>query len=88
MNLEDRQFWGSVALGPKTENGTVLFVDSGNVWKEEEEIDLDEMNWSTGFGFRLGFSNLPHQPIFRIDFGWALDGSDGFALTIGQEQHF
>lgn len=89
MNLEDRQFWGSVAIGPKIEVGTVLFVDSGNVWKKEEEVDLDDMNWSTGFGFRLGFSNLPHQPIFRIDFGWAIDGEDNdFAVTIGQEQQF
>ena len=90
MNLEDRQFWGSVSIGPKIEVGTVLFVDSGNVWKEEEEVDLNDMNWSTGFGFRLGFSNLPKQPIFRIDFGWSVDyeGENNFAVTVGQEQHF
>ena len=90
MNLEDRQFWGSVSIGPKIEVGTVLFVDAGNVWKEEEEIDMDELNWSTGFGFRLGFSNMPKQPIFRIDFGWSVDyeGDNNFAVTIGQEQHF
>ena len=89
MNLEDRQFWGSVSIGPKVEVGTVLFVDAGNVWKQEEEIDLDDMNWSTGFGLRLGFSKLPHQPIFRIDFGWTVGAEDNnFAVTVGQEQHF
>jgi hypothetical protein len=90
VNLEDRQFWGEVSIGPKIAVGTVLFVDAGNVWKEEEEIDLDELNWSAGFGFRLGFSNLPKQPIFRLDFGWAIDSEtdDNFAVTIGQEQHF
>jgi len=90
MNLEDRQFWGSVAVGPKVEVGTVLFVDAGNVWKEEQEADLDDMNWSTGFGFRLGFSNMPKQPIFRIDFGWSIGSEDdnNFAVTVGQEQQF
>jgi hypothetical protein len=90
VNLEDRQFWGEVTIGPRIAVGTVLFVDAGNVWKEEEDIDLDELNWSTGFGFRLGFSNLPKQPIFRIDFGWAIDSEtdDNFAVTIGQEQQF
>jgi len=90
LNLEDRQFWGSISIGPKIEIGTVLFVDAGNVWKEEEDIDVDDLNWSTGFGFRLGFSNMPKQPIFRIDFGWAIDSEtdDNFAVTIGQEQHF
>ena len=88
MNLEDRQFWGEYSLGPKVAIGTVVFVDSGNVWKEEDDVDLTDMNWSTGFGLRLGFSSLPKQPIFRIDFGWALDGSDSFAVTVGQEQQF
>ena len=90
MNLEDRQFWGKFSIGPKIDLGTVVFVDAGNVWKEEEDIDLAELNWSTGFGFRIGFSNLPKQPIFRIDFGWAIDSEseDNFAVTIGQEQQF
>jgi len=88
MNLEDRQFWGNISFGPKISLGTVVFVDAGNVWKEEEEIDLDDMNWSTGFGFRLGFVNMPGHPILRIDFGWAIGGEDNFAVTVGQEQQF
>lgn len=92
LNLEDRQFWGKVSLGIKIDLGTVVFIDAGNAWKEEEDMDLSELNWSTGFGFRLGFSNLPKQPIFRIDFGWALSDvdnlEDDFAITIGQEQQF
>jgi hemolysin activation/secretion protein len=92
MNLEDRQFWGKYSIGPAIDLGTVVFVDAGNAWKEEEDIDLAELNWSTGFGFRIGFSNLPKQPIFRIDFGWVLSDVDNmddtFAVTIGQEQQF
>ena len=88
MNLEDRQFWGEISVGPKLAIGTILFVDAGNVWKRNEDIDLVGLNWSTGFGFRLGFSKFPHQPIFRIDCGWAIGGENSFAVTIGQEQQF
>ena len=88
MNLEDRQFWGNISIGPKIDIGSVVFVDAGNVWKEEEEIDLADLNWSTGFGVRLGFANLPGQPILRIDLGWAIGGEDNFAVTVGQEQQF
>jgi len=90
MNLEDRQFWGKFSIGPKIDLGTVVFVDAGNAWKGEEDVDLSELNWSTGFGFRIGFSNLPKQPIFRLDFGWAINSEteDNFAVTFGQEQQF
>ena len=88
FNLEDRQFWGDYSLGPKFALGTVVFVDAGNVWKETEDVDLNDLNWSAGAGLRLGWSNLPKQPILRIDFGWGLGGSDDFAVTVGMEQHF
>jgi outer membrane protein assembly factor BamA len=88
MNLEDRQYWGTMSKGPKIALGTVVFVDAGNVWEEEETIDLDELNWSAGFGFRLGLSNMPKQPILRVDLGWAIGGEDSFAVTLGTEQHF
>jgi len=48
---------------------------------------VDDLNWSAGAGIRLGFSRLPDQPIFRLDFGWAL-GQDAYAVTVGTEQHF
>ena len=88
LNLEDRQFWGDFSLGPKFALGTVIFVDAGNVWKETDDVDLNDLNWSAGAGLRLGWSNLPKQPILRVDCGWAIAGSDDFAVTIGMEQHF
>ena len=88
INLEDRQYWGEVSMGPEFTLGTIVFVDGGNVWKRDEDIDIDNLNWSTGFGFRIGMSNLPGQPIVRVDLGWALNGEDNFALTVGAEQHF
>jgi hypothetical protein len=87
INLEDRQFWGEFSLGPKIALGTVVFVDAGNVWARDQAIDLSDLNWSAGFGLRIGMSNLPRQPIMRIDFGWAI-GEDEFAVTIGPEQQF
>ena len=87
INLEDRQHWGSITWGPEIAVGTVLFVDAGNVWKDEEDISLADLNWSAGIGIRLGFTRLPHQPIFRLDYGWAIGNSSNEA-TIGIEQHF
>jgi len=88
MNIEDRQFWGDISLGPKFALGTVVFVDAGNVWKEEENMNLTDLHWSAGVGFRIGMSNMPKQPILRVDFGWAIAGDDSFEVTIGMEQHF
>ena len=55
---------------------------------DDEDIDLGDLNWSTGIGFRIGLSNMPHQPILRVDLGWAIGGEDNFEVTIGAEQHF
>jgi outer membrane protein assembly factor BamA len=88
LNIEDRQFWGDIALGPKFALGSVVFLDAGNVWKQDESAALDDLNWSAGVGLRIGLSNMPSQPILRVDVGWALGGNDGYELTIGTEQHF
>jgi outer membrane protein assembly factor BamA len=88
INIEDRQFWGDFSLGPKVALGSVVFLDAGNVWKDDEDIALDDLNWSAGVGLRLGLSNMPSQPILRLDLGWAIAGNDGFEVTVGMEQHF
>ncbi len=84
FNLEDRQFWGTIPWGMKIAVGTVVFVDTGNAWTDNADFD---MKWSAGGGIRLGFSNLPKQPIFRMDFGSPI-AADGFAITLGTEQQF
>ena len=88
INLEDRQFWGSFTMGPKFNFGTVVFVDAGNVWKDDQDIDLGDLNWSTGFGFRIAMANMPRQPILRVDLGWAIGGEHNFEVTVGAEQLF
>jgi hypothetical protein len=88
LNIEDRQFWGTYQIGAEVELGTVIFVDAGNVWKDEDDIDLGELNWSAGVGLRIGLENMPSSPILRIDYGWALGDNRGSEVTIGLEQHF
>lgn len=85
FNLEDRIFTKvnvlTVALGG------VLFLDAGNVWDEHEPLDLRELNYSLGFGIRLGYTKSPRSRVGRIDFGWALNDG-GFGVTIGVDQIF
>ena len=88
LNIEDRQFWGTVSIGAEFELGTVIFLDAGNVWKDEEDVDLDELNWSAGVGLRIGLENMPGSPILRVDYGWAIGDGSGSAVTVGLEQHF
>ncbi|MFT5444490.1 MAG: hypothetical protein ACI8W3_003546 [Myxococcota bacterium] len=67
--------------------GAVAFVDAGRAWAEDQDIKLDEVGVSAGFGMRFGFTRAPNEPTGRIDFGWPLS-EGGFALTIGAEQQF
>jgi hemolysin activation/secretion protein len=88
LNIEDRQFWGTVSIGADFELGTIVFVDAGNVWKDEDDIDLGELNWSAGVGLRIGLENMPSSPILRVDYGWAIGDNSGSEVTVGLEQHF
>lgn len=87
LNLEDRQFWGEISAPVQLAIGTVVFVDAGNVWNRDEDIDLEDLNWSAGVGVRIGMSKAPKQPILRVDVGWGF-AVDSYAVTIGAEQQF
>jgi len=80
--------WGTRSIGAEFEFGTVIFVDAGNVWKEEDDMDLVDLNWSAGIGLRIGLENMPSSPTLRIDYGWALGDSSGSEVTVGLEQLF
>jgi outer membrane protein assembly factor BamA len=58
LNLEVRQ-------GVYKWIGAVLFADMGNVWKETEQVHIDDIRFSPGFGLRV---NTP-LGIFRCDYG-------------------
>jgi len=85
INMEDRFFsdvnFLTVALGG------VVFVDAGNVWPTGQNINFNDLNYSIGAGFRLGYTKSPDSRVGRIDFAWALNGG-GFAVSIGVDQVF
>ena len=86
MNLESRvnpklEVW-TVALGG------VVFVDVGNVWDRNQDVDFKDLNVGAGAGLRLEFTRTPGAPVSRIDIGWPVNRSGGPALTLGIEQHF
>ncbi|MFQ5769181.1 MAG: BamA/TamA family outer membrane protein [bacterium] len=86
LNVEDRLFTSlnilTVALGG------VLFLDAGNVWTEHESIHLSDLNYSIGFGLRLGYTKSPRSRVGRIDFAWPLKRGRGFGVSIGVDQQF
>ncbi|MFQ5605090.1 MAG: BamA/TamA family outer membrane protein [bacterium] len=86
FNFEDRLFSSlnilTVALGG------VLFFDAGHVWSEEQSVNLRDLNYSVGFGLRLGYTKSPRSRVGRIDFGWPLKGGSGLGITIGVDQQF
>lgn len=86
MNLEDRFFTNlnilTVAIGG------VVFLDAGNAWQDGETIDLQDLNYSIGFGLRLGYTKSPNSRVGRIDFGWPINRGGGFGVFIGVDQQF
>jgi len=51
-----------------------MFYDTGNVWSERFNVDLEDLASSAGMGIRL---DVPGFPI-RIDRAWALEMDDDF----------
>ena len=49
--------------------GTVVFIDSGNVFRRASDLDLTALRVSSGFGVRY---KSPIGPV-RVDFGFKLD---------------
>jgi len=85
LNLEDRLFSSvnvlTVALGG------VVFVDAGNAWPAGVAMDITDLNYSVGFGLRLGYTKSPDSRVGRFDFAWPLNGG-GFGISIGVDQQF
>ena len=86
LNLESRQFWARRVL--TVDLGSVLFLDIGNAWKRNESIDLSELNYAAGFGFRFGQSKLPGSTVVRLDLGWPLNNPGEMQVTLGIGQYF
>lgn len=83
VSLEDR----FLAFTTKYINtGIVVFSDYGNVWKEDEAINLKELNPSVGIGFRFNSDEFSF-PIARIDFGYGITQKT-LAISFGAYQYF
>ncbi|MFW6034617.1 MAG: BamA/OMP85 family outer membrane protein [Halothermotrichaceae bacterium] len=57
----------------------VLFADSGQAWKEEQQVDLSDLKYSVGGGLRL---NTAVGQI-RLDYGFNEDGGSQPHFSIG-----
>jgi outer membrane protein assembly factor BamA len=86
LNLESRIFFPIEILTVAI--GTVVFMDAGNVWKRNETVNLSQLNYSAGFGFRGGMTKTPGSTVVRIDFGWPIGAGGGFGISFGVDQQF
>ena len=57
-----------------------FFIDSGIVWDESNELEIN--NYKTGFGFGVHI-HLPYVEIFRFDYGFDLDWRGEFIFEVG-----
>ncbi|ACL70517.1 BamA/OMP85 family outer membrane protein [Halothermothrix orenii] len=57
----------------------VVFADAGNTWDKLENVDLTDLNYSTGLGVRL---NTPLGKI-RLDYGFDEDWNGKFHFSLG-----
>jgi outer membrane protein assembly complex protein YaeT len=56
--------------------GGVLFVDGGNVWDEDFSLDLGDLRYAVGAGFRY---QTPVGPI-RLDWGYQINPIEGLLV--------
>jgi len=57
--------------------GGVLFVDGGNVWQEQEDIDAN-LRWGIGLGLRV----RSFLGSIRLDYGFKLDRQEGESMGV------
>jgi outer membrane protein assembly factor BamA len=68
--------------------GGAVFFDIGYIW-EGNILDISDYKRSIGVGLRLGCPKLNDSPVYRLDFGYALDNheplsfANAFSIGIG-----
>lgn len=60
--------------------GTVMFIDSGIVWRNAEAFTADNFHGGVGFGFRI---YSPYQDVIRLDIGFNAQGEVFPSLRTG-----
>lgn len=71
INIEDRIFSDLKFLTLSL--GGVIFIDAGNTWRENENFQISDLNYSAGFGFRWELSKSASARITRVDFAVPLE---------------
>jgi hypothetical protein len=84
INIENRFFTGVEILS--TDLGAVQFVDMGQTWPREEEVDLGELLWSIGFGLRIGAEKISNARTMRVDIAYAGEFKD-WQVSFGLGQY-
>ena len=90
MNLEDRLFSNINFL--TLSFGGVIFADAGGTWEETESINLSELKYSIGIGFRWEISKSASSRITKLDFALPLNGKglslDNIVVLLSSGQIF
>ncbi|MDF1544357.1 MAG: hypothetical protein P1R58_04565 [bacterium] len=84
LNFESRFFPNVEILSAVL--GGVIFLDAGRVWRQDEEIDLNDFLISGGVGLRIHLARLGRDRVIRVDFGYS--ESNTWQILIGTNQYF
>jgi outer membrane protein assembly factor BamA len=60
--------------------GGAVFADIGYIW-EGNILDIWDYKRSIGVGLRVAFLKLNDSPVYRLDFGYALDSDEPFSFA-------
>jgi hypothetical protein len=90
VNFENRFFiveevWKLLGLG------SVIFLDAGYVWDENEKVNLGDLKMDVGAGLRFHISRSSFGNVLRLDFAYAvheIPGESRFVVTFGSSQAF
>ncbi|MFQ6039982.1 MAG: POTRA domain-containing protein [Candidatus Poribacteria bacterium] len=77
LNLESRFIFHK---SPFVVMGGAVFADIGYIW-EGNILDIWDYKRSIGAGLRIAFPRLNDSPVYRLDFGYALDSDEPFSFA-------
>ena len=66
--------------------GSVLFLDLGRTWKENESVSFDHFLIGGGAGLRIYLPRLGRKRVIRLDFGYSQQ--NGWQVSLGTNQYF
>ncbi len=76
LNIEDRMIFYQHSFFVL---GGAVFMDIGYIW--EKKLNLTSYKRSIGAGLRISFPKLNDSPVYRLDFGYALDSKEPLSFV-------